>query len=234
MHVITAGAASSNHVMLQVLTPNGRGRADRRVRLWFNAGMRVVAGTARGRKLVSPPGLGVRPTADRVRQATFNALESRGLVDGARVLDLFAGTGALGIEALSRGAAHATFVDRGRESIDAIWENIDTLGFRDRAVVVRSEVSRWLAMAPLSGPDAPDLVLADPPYTFAGWPELFEALVGSGAVLVAETGRPLDAEPGWEILRQQRYGSTVITVLGTIARVEPDLDASEVEQEQQA
>lgn len=188
--------------------------------------MRIVAGSARGRRLVSPSGLAVRPTADRVRQATFNALESRGLVEGARVLDLFAGTGAMGIEALSRGAVHATFVDSGREAIDCIWENIDALGFREQSVVVRSEVARWLTSTPaIRRNDAFDVVLADPPYGFAGWASLFEALRDTGAVLVAESGRSIEAEPGWEILRQQRYGSTVITVFATISGIEEEQNA---------
>ena len=98
--------------------------------------MRVIAGTARGRKLVAPHGNTVRPTADRVRQATFNALESRGAITDARVLDLFAGSGALGIEALSRGAAHCTFVEKDRSAVEAVNRNLETLGFTARATVV--------------------------------------------------------------------------------------------------
>src|SRR5438105_4298652 len=86
--------------------------------------MRVVAGTARGIRLVAPPGRDTRPTSDRVREATFNALGSLGAIEDARVVDLFAGTGALGIEALSRGAAHATFVERERAAIDTIERNL--------------------------------------------------------------------------------------------------------------
>ena len=103
--------------------------------------MRVVAGTARGRPLVAPPG-------DRVREAVFNALWSRGALDGATVVDLFAGSGALGVEALSRGAAHATFVDDDREARRAVRRNLDACGLGDRATIASSRVDRWLAALP--------------------------------------------------------------------------------------
>ena len=90
--------------------------------------MRVVAGEFGGRKLVSPEGTSTRPTTDRVREAIFNALGSAGLIDGALVADLFAGTGAVGIEALSRGAAHCTFVARDRAALRSLEDNIDSLG----------------------------------------------------------------------------------------------------------
>lgn len=182
--------------------------------------MRVVAGSARGRKLIAPSGHAVRPTADRVRQATFNALESRGLVEGARVIDLFAGTGALGIEALSRGAEAVTFVDESRESVDTIRTNINNLGFVERATIIRSDVLRW-AMTTTPATEF-DLVFADPPYTFEQWPVLLDRLRDRGAVLVAESRDGVDAMTGWEILRQQRYGGTVVTVLGTVAHHEEE------------
>src|SRR5262245_17447264 len=107
--------------------------------------MRVIAGTARGRKLVAPVGSGTRPTGDRVREATFNALTSLGALDGAVVLDLFAGSGALGIEALSRGAASCTFVDVDRAARKAVADNLATCGFADRATVVAAPAERHLA-----------------------------------------------------------------------------------------
>src|ERR687892_855757 len=97
--------------------------------------VRVVGGSARGRTLVAPPGGRTRPTSDRVREAIFNALWSRGAVEGARVADLFAGSGALGVEALSRGAAHATFVDSDRAARAAIHRNVETCGVADRATI---------------------------------------------------------------------------------------------------
>ena len=168
--------------------------------------MRVIAGTARGRKLVAPHGNTVRPTADRVRQATFNALESRGAITDARVLDLFAGSGALGIEALSRGAAHCTFVEKDRSAVEAVNRNLETLGFTARATVVPAEVSRFLR-TPVRNVD---LVLADPPYTFVGWDDILPALK-MVALVMLETAGPI-ATVGWEILRQQRYGGTVVTL----------------------
>ena len=180
--------------------------------------MRVVAGTARGRRIVAPPGLDVRPTLDRVRQAIFNALDARGVVDGARVIDVFAGSGALGIEALSRGAAHVTFVENDRKSLACIKENLEYLGFSDQATIVRSDVVAWSAWRI---PTA-DLILVDPPYTFAGWTPLLERLLTSltpvegsehqgVGVAVLETARPLALPSTWEIVREQKYGGTVVT-----------------------
>ena len=127
--------------------------------------MRVVAGTARGRRLASPSGVDVRPTSDRVREAVFNALHSRGAVVDADVLDLFAGTGALGIEALSRGARRAVFVDRSAEAVDLVARNLRSCDLEDRARVVRADGLRWLTTTD----DRWDLVLLDPPYPFDGW-----------------------------------------------------------------
>ncbi len=170
--------------------------------------MRVVAGTARGRPLVAPPGTRTRPTGDRVREAIFNALFSRGGVVGARVVDLFAGSGALGIEALSRGAAHATFVDHDREARRAIARNLATCGFDDRATVVAAPVERWLAGLG-AGPGAGerfDLAFCDPPYAFAGWERLLAAV--PAALVVVESDRPVPLPAGWTLARDARYGGT--------------------------
>src|SRR5262245_10228804 len=121
--------------------------------------MRVVAGACRGRTIIAPDGLDTRPTSDRVREAVFNALGSLGAVEGARVVDLFAGTGALGIEALSRGAERCTFVERNRGARDVIHENLQNLGLVGRAEVVANDVLLFLRDAP-----AFDLALVDPPY----------------------------------------------------------------------
>ncbi len=168
--------------------------------------MRVIAGTARGRTLVAPSGHTVRPTADRVRQATFNALDSRDAIVGARVLDLFAGTGAMGIEALSRGALHCTFVEKDRIALAVIRTNIEALGLESHATVIGSDVSRFVR-TPVRNID---LALVDPPYTFDGWDEVLVALRGV-ALVVVETGSMFAAK-GWEIVRQQRYGGTVVTL----------------------
>jgi 16S rRNA (guanine966-N2)-methyltransferase len=169
--------------------------------------MRVVAGTAGGRRLVAPPGRSTRPTSDRTREAVFNALGSQGVVEGASVADLFAGSGALGIEALSRGAASAVFVEHDRRALEVIRSNLAATGLADAATVVAADVERWLAAD--RGPF--DLVLADPPYAFDRWPELL-ARVRAGAV-VAESDRDVEPGPGWRVLRRRRYGGTVVTVL---------------------
>jgi 16S rRNA (guanine966-N2)-methyltransferase len=123
--------------------------------------VRVIAGKLRGRRLVAPRGRGTRPTADRVRQALFDVL---GLIEGARTLDLFAGTGALGIEALSRGAAHAVFVEAGPAALAALRKNLQALRLAERATLLPLPVER--ARPALARLGSFDLVLCDPP-----WPD---------------------------------------------------------------
>ena len=176
------------------------------------APMRVVAGSARGRTLVAPQGSRTRPTSDRVRESIFNTLYSLDdVVDGARVLDLFAGSGALGIEALSRGATAATFVERDRFALDAVRRNVDVAGFDDVATVVRSEVFDWLGRAP----GEYDLVLCDPPYYFDEWPRLLTSLarVAPHGLLVLESDRPIELDEPWAVIRSRRYGGTVVSIV---------------------
>lgn len=167
--------------------------------------MRVVAGELGGRKLVSPDGTSTRPTTDRVREAVFNALGSAGILDGALVADLFAGTGAVGIEALSRGAAHCTFVERDRTALRALDDNVATLALDARARIVRSD-----AITAASALDV-DIVFADPPYDFTAWDRLIASI--RAPFVVAESGRALDAQPGWTITRSKRYGRTWVSFL---------------------
>jgi 16S rRNA (guanine966-N2)-methyltransferase len=167
-------------------------------------GVRVISGTLRGRRLEAPKGTGTRPTSDRVREATFNALTSMDVIDGARVLDAFAGSGALGIEALSRGAAHCTFVERDRAALATLRANLERCGLGpDRATV------RTGGAAPPTG--TWDLALLDPPYAFDGWDELLEGL--DAAVAVCESGREIPPPGGWAVVRQKAYGATVVTIL---------------------
>lgn len=170
--------------------------------------MRVVAGTARGRRLQAPAGSSTRPTADRVREATFNALGSLGVVEDATVLDLFAGSGALGIEALSRGAASATFVDSDGRAIDAVRANLAATGLAERSTVVRSDALRFLAGAT----DRFDLALLDPPYAFAedDWTTLLGTL--DAGVVVVESDREFGLPEPWRVLRSKRYGGTVLRI----------------------
>jgi 16S rRNA (guanine966-N2)-methyltransferase len=166
--------------------------------------MRVVAGTARGRRLHAPPGRDVRPTSDRVREAMFSSLESIGAIHDATVVDLFAGTGALGIEALSRGARHVTFVDDAAAAIRTIEDNLAATDLGGaHATVVRSDVLRWVTDAP-----AVDVVFADPPYAFDDWRTLARTV--NAPLLVVESDREPDLGHGWQVLRAKRYGTTVV------------------------
>jgi 16S rRNA (guanine966-N2)-methyltransferase len=165
--------------------------------------VRVVAGSAKGRRLVTPPGLDTRPTSDRVREAIFNALNSIDAVAGTRVLDLFAGSGALGIEALSRGAATAVFVDVSQPALDAVRTNLDAAGLD--GTLIRMDAHRY--------DDGPfDLALLDPPYDTPD--DQWRALLGhlDAHVVVVESDREIDLGARWELLRSKRYGSTVVQI----------------------
>jgi 16S rRNA (guanine966-N2)-methyltransferase len=172
--------------------------------------VRVVAGTARGIGLTAPAGRATRPTSDRVREATFNALHSLGAVERARVLDLYAGSGALGIEALSRGATLCTFVESAPAALAALRANVAATGLAARATVVAAPVERYL-----DGPRAScDLVLIDPPYAFDGWPALLARLAEiDDALVVCESDRAVAAPEGWRVLRSKAYGGTVVTII---------------------
>lgn len=181
----------------------------------YGAPVRIVAGTARGRRIEAPEGRTTRPTLDRVRQAIFNALDARELVRGAVVLDLFGGSGALAFEALSRGASSATVVEQDRAAIQFVNSNAAALGFSSQVKVVRSDVTRWLDGGGAKAL-APTLVLADPPYDWNQWPALLAALPTSVACVVVETGFVFAEQPGWQVLRAQRYGGTVVTMLAPV------------------
>jgi 16S rRNA (guanine966-N2)-methyltransferase len=166
--------------------------------------MRVVAGRYGGRTLKAPRGHDVRPTADRVREALFSIL---GPVEGLAVLDLFAGTGALGIEALSRGAASCVFVDVDTRPVQA---NLDALG-------IQAAVRRGQALSALKAGDQYDLVLLDPPYRDAArlGPELTEALppvLTPSARVVSESDRRQPLELGLPLEDERRYGDTLIRI----------------------
>lgn len=173
--------------------------------------MRVVAGTARGRRLAAPDGREVRPTSDRVRESVFNALGSLGAVDGARVLDLFAGSGALAIEALSRGAEHAVLVERDRQARRTVLANLVATGLGDRAEVVAGDALGYLARCDRRF----DLALLDPPYRFDAWPALLDALgpvLADEAVVVIESDRVVAVPDDWHVERGRRYGGTFVGI----------------------
>lgn len=167
--------------------------------------MRVVAGDLGGRKFDGPDGFDTRPTTDRVREAIFNALFSLNAIRGATVADLFAGSGGLGIEALSRGAAHCTFVESHRSTVRVLRSNLDQLGLADRSTVLTSD-----AMGAAATLDV-DLVLADPPYDFEDWPELLGVV--KAPFVVAEAARAVPAPDGWQATRAKRYGRSWVTFL---------------------
>jgi 16S rRNA (guanine966-N2)-methyltransferase len=169
--------------------------------------MRVVAGEARGRPIVAPDGNRTRPTSDRVRESIFNMLFSLGATDDVEVLDLYAGCGALGIEALSRGASRCVFVEQDRRAVECIRNNLDTLGYGDRSTVVQADVLDWVAHNPLSF----DVVLADPPYADDTWKTLLDTV--QSRWLVAEAGEVVHEHPRWDVVREKTYGTTVVTVL---------------------
>lgn len=179
----------------------------------YRSAVRVIGGELRGRRLQSPPGLTARPATDRVREAVFGALGSLGAVVGAEVLDLFGGSGALGIEALSRGAASATFVERDREVRRVLGSNVEHLGLGDRAEVLAGDAERFLAEGRPG--HLYDLAFLDPPYAFDAWESLLEAVPAS--LVVARSDRPIAFPPQWRVLRERRYGDTLVVIAERIA-----------------
>ena len=173
--------------------------------------MRVSGGEARGRRLKAPKN--IRPTQGMVKQAIFNIVGPG--IEGANVLDLFAGSGALGIEALSRAAASVTFVDQQPRGLAILRQNLDALGFKERARVVRSDVVRWLEASP-DAVKAATFVFLDPPYEDVVLDRALKVLDRevSQATVVAEHSRrqELPQLDRLRVDRQRRYGDTVVTV----------------------
>jgi 16S rRNA (guanine966-N2)-methyltransferase len=170
--------------------------------------MRVIGGRSRGRRLPAKLPASVRPTSDRVREAIFDILGSQGGVDGLAVVDLFCGSGALGMEALSRGAASSTFVDLDPDALAAVRQNLQAVGLEgEPATLVRASLPGWLH-TPTAGPF--DLALCDPPYDFSDWPALLGALRADAVVM--ESSVPVLLPDTWVIARERRYGGTLVTV----------------------
>jgi 16S rRNA (guanine966-N2)-methyltransferase len=174
-------------------------------------GLRVSGGEARGRRLKAPKG--IRPTQGMVKQAIFNLVGPG--IEGAHVLDLFAGSGALGIEALSRGAAAVTFVDHQPRGLAILRQNLDVLGLKERARIVRGDVVRWLEASPDTVKQA-GVVFLDPPYDDAVLDRTLKVLDRSveSAIVVAEHSRRqvMPMLSRLEVDRQRRYGDTMVTV----------------------
>jgi 16S rRNA (guanine966-N2)-methyltransferase len=186
--------------------------------------MRVVAGSHRGKILAAPPGRTLRPTADRVRESVFNILAhghfgagGASILQGARVLDAFAGTGAMGIEALSRGAAHATFIERDQSALAALRANLRAVREAANATVLSGDV-----LAPPRAAQPVAVAFLDPPYREGLGPRALDALAGagwfaSGAIVTIEVAaREAFAAPdGFEILDERRYGAAQVVIVKT-------------------
>jgi 16S rRNA (guanine966-N2)-methyltransferase len=170
--------------------------------------MRVIGGSARGRALRLPKELEIRPTADRVREAMFDVLDHLDLIEGAAVADLFAGSGALGIEAASRGAASVVLVDSDRAAALAIQANLESTRITDEVTcrVVRSDAVSWCR----SGRERFDVIFLDPPYAFAEWPTLL-SLVPAEFVVI-ESNREISLPDRFALHRTYRYGTTLVTM----------------------
>ena len=174
--------------------------------------MRIITGSSKGKRLVTPAGLDVRPTPDRVKEGLFSALQFD--LEGRRVLDLFAGSGQLGLEALSRGAESAVFVDNSAASLKAVKSNIEVCGFEDRAKVVQADYASFCAMSR----DVFDIVFLDPPYNEGMLMPSLKAvlpLMSDYGFIVCE--HPLDVKVeesigGFKVWRTYRYGKVLVTV----------------------
>jgi len=178
--------------------------------------LRIIAGEFRGRKLLSVRGMKTRPTSDRIRESIFNILSDT--VQDAVVLDLFAGTGAMGMEALSRGARYALFIEQNREALAAISQNIRNCSLENRTRVLRWDIVKNLNCI-RNMPDPFTLVFMDPPYDQNRVAPALQNLMQSsslsaGAVIVAEhtTAETIETQ-GFEIADQRKYGKTVLSFL---------------------
>jgi len=181
--------------------------------------MRITGGTLRSRAIRAPRGQATRPTSDRVREALFGILESAGVVGGARVLDLYAGTGALALEALSRGAGRAILVESSREALAAARGNVASLGLGDRARILAVDARD--AVRRLEGEAAFDLVLADPPWALVDTGEALRVLAdlarssllaGDGLIVLEHSSRtPPPEVEGLSQEQVRRYGDAALT-----------------------
>lgn len=177
--------------------------------------MRIIAGRFRGRPIAAPKGLTTRPTTDRVREALFSIL---GNLEGQRVVDCYAGTGALGLEALSRGAAHALLIENGREAGKSIRANIERLGLEKEAELVTTPLERSRRILEIKGPF--DLVLSDPPWPMAQPAALavaavFSKALGEGGTLVLghPTRQPVELSPEtpFELVDRRHWGDSAMS-----------------------
>ena len=167
--------------------------------------MRVISGSAKGRKLVVPSGDHVRPPKDRVKEAIFNSLHSYGLGENRSFLDLFSGTGSLGIEALSRGAKSVVFIDHHTEAIDCIILNVEKLNYGSTSKILKTD-----ALSFLERDDYFDVALLDPPYKYEHWGTLLKRV--NAHSIVIESSEQVTLESDWEIIKSQKYGQTNLLI----------------------
>ena len=217
--------------------------------------MRIIAGQRRGHKIDGPNGRDARPTSDRIRESIFNILREE--IEGRPVIDLFAGTGALGMEALSRGAIRGTFVERNRANVALIRRNLETLRYEDRGTVIPADAYKWVAsFEPID--DAPLLVFVDPPYREFEGRNLRRAVqfiarlvekLPMGSTVVIESGTALgeDVLPDHASWDLRRYGGTHVAIReigagsspehepegpaasGSIGEAAPDVEGDDIE-----
>lgn len=179
--------------------------------------MRIISGTARGRRLKSPEGNKIRPTSDRVKESIFNMLAFQ--LPGKKVLDLFAGTGNLGLEALSRGAVHATFVDVDREAQKLIMHNIKLLGFEERARVCHMDSFEAVRRMGLKK-EKFDIIFIDPPYKEGLYEEIIETVIkgdiieNDGYMVIEHPSAVKLDEVYWslQMIKNRKYGNTTVTI----------------------
>lgn len=171
--------------------------------------MRIIAGRWRGHNIVAPPGEKTRPTTDRVREAWMSTLQHD--LPGARVLDLFAGSGALGLEALSRGAAHVTFVEKAGGPLRALQANVEKLGAGEEVEIVKQDALRYIEKVP---DQAFDVTFADPPYDTDAAARLIARFAAAPfSHILSVEHRAGDALPAMDGARTRRYGDTAITFI---------------------
>lgn len=195
--------------------------------------MRIVGGKFRGRPLAAPKGSSTRPTSDRVRESVFNVLAHSSEcpeLEGARIIDLFAGTGAMALEAISRGAAYALFVETEATARAAIQENIEAFGLQGVTRIFRRDATD---LGPASTRDKYDIAFLDPPYAKGLGETALSALRQGGwlkqgaiAVLEERAGTVLDLPEGFEAFDERTYGDTAVTFLKTVAAPAPRADVA--------
>lgn len=167
--------------------------------------MRIISGKDRGRKFDAPEGAQTRPISDRAKEGIFNMLINIIDLEGAVVLDLFAGSGSFGFECISRGAAHVNYVEKSRNAIKTLEDNIEKLGYKEQTSIHRKDVTASLVSQLEAG-----IVFCDPPYMDSPWPMLFSSIKSD--IIVGHASSPIELGEGWRELRRRKYGRSHILI----------------------